>query len=84
MNMSDYGTLSELHDLKGSRFVEYLEALRQIAIQKWTDSDDGRVAAIAQGEKRVLDRIIQDINTAWNKVQDERKKLERPNMSKAF
>lgn len=83
-DMNDYRLLSELHDLKDSRVQGYLEDLRQQAIQKWTDADNDRAATIAQGEKRILDRIVSDMQRAWDRVQEQRSRRERPQMSKAF
>lgn len=80
----DYSMLSELHDLKDSMAQEYFEDARRDAINEWTSSTSDRQASIAQGKKIAIDKILDDIENAWNKVQEERAKRERPSMSKSF
>lgn len=82
--INDHRLLSELYDLKDTRVVEYLRGLRDEAVGKWTDSTSDREATLAQGEKRVLDRIIKDIESAWDIMQKQKKDKQRPDMRQAF
>lgn len=80
--ITDFRLLSELHDLQDTRIVEYLEGLRAEQIAVWTDARADRDAAVAQGGKRVLDRILRDIAESYETMQ--KQKQAKPNMNKAF
>ena len=82
--ITDFRLLSELFDLKDTRITEYLEGVREEQIQAWTEAKSDRDATVAQGGKRVLDRILKDIAEAYDTMQKQRQAKERPNMSKAF
>jgi len=82
--ITDQRLLSELFDLRDTRIAEYLQGLRNEAIQKWTDSTSDREATLAQGEKRVLDRILKDISEAWDVMQKQKDAKQRPDMRRAF
>lgn len=60
----DMRLLTELAELQHSPVLEYLKALRDETIEQWTHAADDRTATMKQGEKRLLDRIIDDISTA--------------------
>lgn len=81
--------LSELAELADSRVMDLLLSLREETIQRWTDSQDDRAAVLAQGEKRMLDRLIAEIGGASKEIKRMKDRMSAPllpqkHMSKAF
>lgn len=80
----DVALLAELNDLKDGPFYEFLKELRVNTVEGWTDAGDDRTAVLLQGEKRLLDRLINRIDSARSDYVAAREREARPNMSKSF
>ena len=76
--------IGELAELENGALHKELISRREEIVRNWTASDDEKRDLISKGEKRILDRLIQDIESARENLKKRRQGAERSHMSKAF
>ncbi len=76
--------LEQLAELKDSDYHQRLLAQREEVVSLWTASDDDSRDKLLKGEKRVLDRLIEEIETAQEILRRSRRSAERSSMSHSF
>jgi hypothetical protein len=76
--------LEQLAELKDSDYHQRLLAQREEVVALWTASDDDSRDKLLKGEKRVLDRLIEEIETAQEILRRSRRSAERSSMSHSF